>query len=62
MRGFVRNLVITVLVLGIALGLWRLIGGDVGGFFNTVGTVIYTVIEAVGNFFFHLFQMFTGSK
>lgn len=60
MRGLVRSLLIAVLVIGVTLGLWKVSGGDVGGFFDAVGAVLYTIIDSVSNFFANLFAAFFG--
>lgn len=60
MRGLVRSLVTAILILGIGLAIWKMTGGDIGGFFDVIGNVLYTVIDSVANFFANLFSMFTG--
>ena len=61
MRGVLKSFAITVLILGVGLALWKTTGGDVGGFFDTVGNILYTIIDSVANFFINLFSMFFGS-
>ncbi len=58
MRGFLRTIVMVLLIGGIALGLWKLSGGDIGGFVDTIGNVFYTIFESLGNFFANFFGMF----
>lgn len=61
MRNLLRTVVMAILVLGIGLAIWRMTGGDIGGFFDMIGTLLFQAIGAVANFFNSLFGMFAGS-
>lgn len=58
MRGLLRTVVVAILIAGAALALWKISGGDIGGFFDAVGSIIYTVLDSVSNFFANVFEMF----
>lgn len=60
MRGLIRTIVTLILVVAVGLALWKLTGGDIGGFFDVIGNVLYTIVDSVSNFFVNLFRMFTG--
>jgi hypothetical protein len=58
MRNLLRSTVTAILVLGIALAIWKMTGGDVGGFFDGLGSLLFTIISSVATFFGNLFGMF----
>lgn len=58
MRGLLRSVVIAILVVGAVLAVWKLSGGDIGGFFDAVGNIVYTILDSVSNFFANVFEMF----
>lgn len=58
MKGFLRSGITLILVFGIILAVWKLFGGDVGGFFIAVWGVVYMMIEGVSNIFIEIFKIF----
>lgn len=62
MRNLLRTVITAVLVLGIALAIWRMNGGDIGGFLDGIGSLLYQAIDAVGTFFENVFGAFFGGK
>lgn len=58
MRGTLKTLITVILVTGICLALWKLSGGDVSGFFDTAGSILYSILNSVANFFVNVFKMF----
>lgn len=60
MRGLIRSIVMLILVVAVGLALWKMTGGDIGGFFDVIGNILYTIIDSISNFFANLFKMFTG--
>lgn len=61
MRGTLRSIIIIILILGAGLAIWQMSGGDIGGFFDAVGSILYTIIQSVATFFANLFGMFTAA-
>jgi len=49
MKGILRTLVTGILIFAAALAVWKLFGGDVGGFFEGAWAFLYTIIDAVSN-------------
>jgi hypothetical protein len=58
MRGFVRSAITWILVFGVVLAIWKLFGGDVGGFFEAVWGFVYLIIEGASNIFIEIFKIF----
>jgi hypothetical protein len=53
MRAWLKNIGISVLVFGLALGVWKLSGQghDLSNFLTTAWTAFYTVGDAISNVF-----------
>lgn len=58
MKGLLRSLGIVILIAAIGLALWKVSGGDIGSFFDAVGSIIYTILDSVSNFFINVIKMF----
>lgn len=51
MVGWIRNIVVTILVAAIALAVWKFFGGDMASFFTTVWTIFFGLVEGLSNVF-----------
>jgi hypothetical protein len=58
MKGFIRTLFTGVIVFAVVLAIWKMFGGDVGGFFAAVWSFLYSVIDGISNVFVQIFGIF----
>lgn len=58
MKGFIRTLITGVIVFAVVLAIWKMFGGDVGGFFAAVWSFLYAVIDGISNVFVQIFGIF----
>jgi hypothetical protein len=58
MKGLLRSLVFGILVFAAVLAVWKLFGGDVGGFFAAAWTIIYSIIDGISDVFVKIFKLF----
>lgn len=58
MRGLLRSLIVGIVVFAIALAIWRIFGGDVGGFLEAIWAFLWTIILGVSNVLIEIFKVF----
>jgi len=58
MKGLLRSAVFGIIVCAAILAVWKLFGGDVGGFFAAAWGLVYSIINAVSNVFLEIFKIF----
>jgi len=58
MKGFLRSAIVAIVFFAAILAIWKLFGGDVGGFFETVWGFVYMLIEGISNVFIEIFKIF----
>lgn len=51
MVGWVRNIVVTILVAAVGLAVWKFFGGDMGSFFAAVWGAFFGLVEVLSNVF-----------
>lgn len=64
MRNWFKNTALTLLIGGVALGIWRMTGDghDLSNFVTAVWNVVYTIWDAIANVFVHAFDVVFGGK
>lgn len=58
MKSWLKSLITGIVILAVLLTVWRLFGGDVGGFFVAVWGFVYTIIEGLSTIFMQIGKMF----
>jgi cytochrome b subunit of formate dehydrogenase len=49
MTGWLRNIIVTILLAAVGLAIWKIYGGNVGSFFQTVWDIFYGIVNGVSN-------------
>jgi hypothetical protein len=49
MFGWLRNLGVTLIVLAVALAIYKMYGGDLTGFLTLIYDVLWGIVDAVSN-------------
>lgn len=60
MRGFLRSAIIGLLIFAAVLAIWKVFGGDVGGFFAAIWNAIYIITDGISNVFIQIWEVFFG--
>lgn len=58
MKGFLRSVVVFILVSGVIVALWGAFGGDIPGFFASIWSFVWTCITAVAGVVTQIFGFF----
>lgn len=60
MSAWIRNTVMSIVIVSIALAAWKLFGGNFDSFFTTVWGVFYAIVNAVSNVLVEAFTTVFG--
>lgn len=49
MGNVIKNAIWTIIICAIALGIYKIFGGNITDFFNTVWAIFYKIVDAASN-------------
>lgn len=62
MAAWLRNLVFTLIAISVGLAIWKVYGGNLGGFFDMIYGFFYTIVDAASNVIVQAWKAINGGK